>query len=157
MGGIVSSFQFLSYKIDKIAFEVQNKTDVLLANTFNKEWSIKLSLSRPIYIPAERMYIGGVGILLFYGKEENPEIKLESRISGIFKVVGKDFSKEHEEKLVKYQIPAILSPYLRATVTNILASAGCGSVVLPLFNFNAFAEEQLKDVDILVLDENSSQ
>ncbi|MDQ7031324.1 MAG: protein-export chaperone SecB [Desulfonauticus sp.] len=60
--------------------------------------------------------------------------------------------KEVEEKLVKYQIPALLFPYLRGTITSFLSNAGFASVILPLINIYALAKDYLSDMDIEIID-----
>ena len=117
MGSIISSLQFLSFKIDKMSLDVANTTRVLLKSYSSKDdWSFSVGMA------------------------------------GVFKGVGYDIPPDKEERVAKNQIPALLSPYLRAAITATLASAGFGAVVLPLINFNALAEEQLKDVAIERID-----
>ena len=153
MGSIISSLQFLSFKIDKMSLDVANTTRVLLKSYSSKDdWSFSVGIRHPSCIVEERMYIGGVDIKMFAGNKDNPDVQLHAGIAGVFKVVGNDIPPDKEERGAKNQIPALLSPYLRAAITATLASAGFGAVVLPLINFNALAEEQLKDVAIERID-----
>lgn len=149
MRSVISSLQFLSFKIDKLSLDVASTTHTLLKSySSNDDWSFAVGIRHPSYIEDERMYIGGVDIKMIAGSKENPDVRLHAGIAGIFKVIGKDIPPDKEESVAKNQIPALLSPYLRAAITSVLASAGFSSVVLPLLNFNTLAKEQLKDVPI---------
>lgn len=146
---MISSFQFLSYKIDKMSLEIDNKIHNLLKSYCSEDdWAFAVGIRHPLYVVPDRIYIGGVDIEMYAGMKESPDVSLRAGIAGVFKVVGKDIPPDKEEKVAKNQIPALLSPYLRAGISGVLALSGFGSVVLPLFNFNKLAEEQLKDVEI---------
>lgn len=57
--------------------------------------------------------------------------------------------KETEERLIKYQAPAILMPYLRAAMSFIVTSAGFSTIIFPLVNINAAARScNIKIIDI---------
>lgn len=158
MGSVASSFQMISYKIDKISLSTNETIGVIQERVFSTEkWSFAIGIRHPMHDPENRVYIGGLDALILYGNKDNPEVTLKAGIGGLFKVVGDDFSPQVEERVAKIQIPAILASYLRAAVTNILASAGFGSVLLPLLNMNAIAEEQLKDVNIQRIGENNEE
>ena len=147
---IISSLKFLSYKIDKMSLEIADNTSILMKNYNSEdEWSFSVGIRHPLYIVSERIYIGGLDICLFAGEKESPDVSLHAAIAGAFKVVGDGIPADKEEKIAKNQIPALLSPYLRAGITGVLALSGFGSVVPPLLNFNKLAEEQLKDVEIV--------
>lgn len=146
---IVSSFQFLSYKIDKMSLEIADNTNVLMKKFDSRDdWSFSVRIRPPLYFVSEKIYIGGLDICVHAGEKESPDVFLHAGIAGVFKVVGGDIPADREEKVAKNQIPALLSPYLRAGITGVLALSGFSSVVLPLFNFNKLAEDQLKDVEI---------
>lgn len=149
MGGIISSLQFLSFKIDHLHLDAVNTVATLAKDIIpNESWKISIGIRQPSYLVEDRAYIGGINIKMFAGDETTPDIRLEAGISGLFQLVGDDLPADTEEKLAKQQIPALLSPYLRATITGALALSGFGGVVLPLINFNELAKEQLKDVAI---------
>lgn len=154
---ITSSFQMVSYKIDKLELSVKDENASLLQkNLFpTEQWAFGVALRAPQYAAKERAYFSGLEVRLIFGDRDHPEIELDAGICGLFRVIGDDFSPEVENKIAKIQFPAILFPYLRAAITNILASAGFGSVVLPLININALAEDQLKDVEIIRLGEDN--
>ena len=149
MGSIISSLQFLSFKIDKMSLDVVNTTHVILKSySSNDDWFFSVRIRHPVYLVKEKMYIGGVDIKILAGNKDKPDVQLHAGIAGVFKVVGNDIPPDKEEKVAKNQIPALLSPYLRAATTATLASAGFGAVVIPLINFNALAEEQLNNIAI---------
>ena len=157
MGSVTSQFQFLSYKIDKIEFRTINNTGILLKTCFeDSEWVYSVAMRHPLRIRSKRLYLGGLDITVRLGNEKNPDVFLDAGVMGAFRVLGDDFPKEFEEKFAKIQIPALLSPYLRAAITSTFSSAGFGSIVLPLLNFNALAEAQMKDVEIQEIEEEGA-
>jgi len=87
--------------------------------------------------------------------EENPEsyqFELKAGLEGVFQTKDKEqFSTGVEQDLVKFQIPAILFPYLRAAVTGFFASAGLGSFVFPLVNVREMARQSSRDLEIKVI------
>jgi preprotein translocase subunit SecB len=85
-------------------------------------------------------------------KEVVPLIKCEVSIVGMFSAEQGRFSKDIEDKLVKIQIPAILMPYVRATITSLLAHAGFGSVIFPLINIHEVARQAVAAADIQLID-----
>ena len=152
--GITSSFQIISCKVDKIELSMKDNANILQRHDFPIEgWSFGVALHTPQYAVKEKLYLSGLEVKVIYGDKDDPEVKLEAGISGLFKVMGDEFSADTESKIAKIQFPTILFPYVRAAVTNILASAGYGSVVLPLVNINKLAENQLKDVEIIRIEE----
>ncbi|MBQ9105421.1 MAG: protein-export chaperone SecB [Mailhella sp.] len=152
--GITSSFQIISCKVDKIELAMKDSSGILQKSNFPLEgWAFGVALRVPQYAPKEKVYLIGLDVKVIHGDKDDPEVKLEAGISGLFKVMGDEFSADTESKIAKIQFPTILFPYVRAAVTNILASAGYGSVVLPLVNINKLAENQLKDVEIIRIEE----
>lgn len=158
MGSIESSFQFVGYKIDHISFDVHQSLGALGFPPSFPADQIRLHLSfrPPSYFKEKRLFVGGLDLefQIPYGVGE---LAKETFCQGTFGIAGafhlavEDLDQIVVEKIVKIQIPAILLPYLRATVTSTLAHSGIGSVMLPLINVQKFAEEALKDVPIEVL------
>lgn len=60
-------------------------------------------------------------------------------LQDFFSSLGK-FTKDVEEKIIKYQCPTILFPYIRAAISFTLSSAGFSTIVLPVINVNAAAK-----------------
>ncbi|QVW35925.1 protein-export chaperone SecB [Geobacter sulfurreducens] len=165
--GINSTFKFESYKVDKL--QLTAKPDLsLLGYTGNipaQEWTLDLSIRNPLYFKSEKAYVGGMDMslsLIVDGPESKSDsqngveldqlLKLEAGIAGIFKIDGDRFEEKLEQVLVKVQIPALLLPYLRGTITSLLANAGFGTVILPLINIHALAENLTKDMKIQVVE-----
>ena len=167
MGSIKSSFQFISYKIDRFKFDIKPYLGILESNKSVDEnlWKIKIAIRQPIYFKSEKRYVGGLDVLLELDspnieikknnkgsnkKEKSSPLKLESGIAGAFAVDEGRFDKKIEESIVKHQFPAILYPYLRGAITTFLANAGFGSVIIPLINIYELAKKL--DLNIMVVD-----
>jgi preprotein translocase subunit SecB len=58
------------------------------------------------------------------------------------------------EKMIRQQAPAIIMPYLRATISMMLISAGFGGVTMPLINLYEMAGRN-KQVNIVHADKSS--
>jgi preprotein translocase subunit SecB len=161
MGGIESSFQFLDYKIHELWLE--NRNPFAGPEIGSKDvWQLKLDVQVPRYYVKKRVYIGGLKCELALFDKSLPKdeyapgtarLIVKASISGVFAVKKGQFPKELEEKLVKVQIPALLFPYVRGTVTSVLANAGFGSIVLPLLNMNELGKEALKDAGIEIVED----
>lgn len=159
MGSISSSFQFLNFKIDRFEFSLADDLDLLLSRDQipSDQWNFRIGILRPQFFVENKTYVGGLSLEMKLPREvgagdKSPEILLSvlAEISGAFRCEEGKLSKEVEEKLVKNQIPAILMPYLRSAITGFLASAGYGSVILPLINMHALIEADKKNFEILI-------
>jgi len=124
-------------------------------------WELKLGIRQPAFYKASKTYVGGLDCGLFLYPQtldqeqrtsEKALISIEAGISGVFTVMDERFEEPLEQQLVRVQIPALLFPYLRGTITLLLANAGFGSVIMPLINVNELAKETLKDKEILVVE-----
>jgi len=150
MGSIAASFQFKTYKIDRIQYSMPQTTKALVQNAVN-QLELQISLRQPVFDKKDTFYVGGLDIQVMSKteeKEEHPVFDLKMGIAGIF-VVEDRLEELLEENLVKNQIPAILLPYLRAAATTILSCAGIGSIVLPLINIYELAKKaeiQIKEI-----------
>lgn len=161
MGSIESSFQFRTYKIHELHLEYRNPFDMSGIST-EDIWHLKLGVQVPRYYVKRSAYIGGLKCeLMLFDKSipkheytpDKAKLTAEATISGMFVVEKGQFPKELEEKLVKVQIPALLFPYVRGTITSVLANAGFGSVILPLINMNEVGKEALKDAGIEIVED----
>lgn len=155
-GGVVSGFQFISYKIDDFTFSMEKDFSILSLRDRIQDsaWKLCISIRTPFFIEERSQYLAGVKCtLILQPDDENEEyhpVKLEAVISGLF-ATKNEFSPEAEKQLVKTQMPAILMPYLRAAITSFMANAGFGSIMLPLINMNKLAEDMLMDQDVNVV------
>ncbi|MCX5782588.1 MAG: protein-export chaperone SecB [Elusimicrobia bacterium] len=165
--GITSVFKFLSYKVDSFNYEMIKNLNLLevAGNIKPALWNFKIGIRQPIYFKDRNYYICGLsGSISLDNQEGNGDkkalISLETGISGIFKVESSSMNrltKEEENTVVKFQMPAILLPYLRGAITSFLANAGLGSVILPLVNVQALATKALEGLDIQVVENSSGQ
>jgi len=163
MRGIKSAFEFESYKIDSLHLEMKRVLGVLefRGNIDQKTLLLDISFREPLYIKRQKKYVGGLVIKLTVAppvkngqgdqpKEENIILRIDLSISGLFRTEQGQFDPKTEQNLVTQQIPAILFPYVRATLSSLLANAGFGSVVLPLINIHEVAKKaklEIKEVD----------
>lgn len=154
MCSVESSFHFESYKID----EFQLETDDSLSFLFNKklvsseDWQFRIGFRRPSYFEKKGVYVVGLSVDMRLTDNSPSTTKNLARIhvaiAGVFRCEKGQLPAATEEKLVKYQAPFILLPYLRGAITSFFANAGYGSIVLPLINMNALAENELGDTSI---------
>jgi preprotein translocase subunit SecB len=144
-GGVDSQFQFLSYKIDKIQMKMANKIEILMNNDpitpENINLAVRIRDPGKYTINNDIHYLGGIDVKIDIISSGTIKILTgEFGIMGVFKTIEK-LEKSTEERMVKINIPAILMPYLRATMTNILSGAGFGTVLFPLINMYELAEK----------------
>jgi preprotein translocase subunit SecB len=146
-GGIAAQFNFLSYKVDSIAMKMNPKIKYLLNNQpiilQNANFSIKLRNTEKFNANGLIHYVGGLSTQITINDEESKEEVLsgEFGISGIF-TADDDIEKSAEENFAKVNLPALLMPYIRAAMTNILSQAGFGTVLFPLINVYELAKKQ---------------
>jgi|GEM_PF-719264 len=159
-GSIKSGFQFLNYKIDTIEFNTKTnsvmlKMDAVKIENFNPGLFIRDAYK---YTEDDKtFYMGGIEAKVEISDNGNDLATGIFGIEGLFAVVDDCFNAEQEEMLVKTQIPSILFPYLRSAITNILASAGFGSIVFPLINiYNAVEKQEKREkIKIIPISENN--
>jgi preprotein translocase subunit SecB len=155
-----SSFTFKSYLVNIFNLDVKGFSENTLKllqpgeKPLTGEWSFEVALIHPQYSKSAKVYTCGVKVkstlrYLLEDKLGDPYCTLEAGIVGQFQADG-ELSKEIEENIVKYQAPTILFPYLRGAITTFLATAGFGTVLIPLVNMNKTAEISLKDIPIKV-------
>lgn len=155
MRGIKSDFLFDTYKVDTIHMEMSPLINNLIEadKIPNENWEFMVNFRPPRHYAEDNIYVGGLEFSLRLvedstAKDATEIVKIDTGIAGIFRATA-ELPKETEERLVKFQIPTILMPYLRATITSLLASAGYGSVILPLINMIKLAEEKSDQLEII--------
>lgn len=150
---IISKFKFISYKIDKFSFEMTKHISLLgFTGNINKDdWQINLAIRPPIYYKKDKLYIGGINCKISLLSDEKPILNLESSISGMFSSED-ELDTESRDNLVKYQIPTILFPYLRSSITTFIANAGFGTFIFPLINVVELSRQTLKDIPINIVE-----
>lgn len=152
-----SRFQFVGYKVDRLSLKVYPTLEIIEAMDFDSDWKIELNVRRPAFYTEKKIYLGGVGCTFkkissdLETREEIELVAVEASIVGTFKVDGKFDEEKTETLLVFHQMPTILFPYLRGTITSLLANAGIGSVIVPLINMNVAARNALEGQTVEVL------
>jgi preprotein translocase subunit SecB len=146
-GSIAAGFDFVSYKIESISMKMENNINFLV-NTDPIgpdciQLSIKLRNTEKFIINGTVAYIGGLMTQIKITDAINGPMMLEGQfsISGIFTSKSTTDDKT-EENFAKINLPALLMPYLRATMTNILSNAGFGTILFPLVNVYELAKAQ---------------
>jgi preprotein translocase subunit SecB len=144
---IKSSFNFLSYKVDKVNMKLANKVGHLLNRAPIRpefiEMSIRLRNTEKYLFGDNVHYVGGLETYIKIKNEATGDTMMEADfgISGIFNTIDPG-DAHNEENFAKINLPALLMPYLRATMTNILSTAGFGTVLFPLVNIYELAKKQ---------------
>lgn len=160
----LSNFKFLGYKIDLLRYNLDYSRDFLvLSQTNPNDYKIKIGIRNPIHIKDKDEYLCGVNILINYsndlGEQELPNEKkvyissgkfsIETGICGLFKVDSEQEKDSNKiTKIMTCQAPAILYPYLRASVASFLLGLGMQPLILPLVNFVVLAENSKDDLII---------
>lgn len=140
--GITSTFQFVNYKIDKIDFQLEPMTNNIVCQKQNVDVKFSIAFSNALKFEEREnktFYVSRLQAKVDLFNNKEVLAKGIFSISGIFSTENA-FSEEVEQNLIKNQAPAILLPYLRAAITNILASSGFDTVILPLVNIQAAAK-----------------
>lgn len=156
-----SEFKFEAYKIDTLTLTLEKSVELLSFNGHipTDKWSMNIGVRDPIYIKSKAAYISGLNIALDVlgdndNEDENPPslISIKAGISGLFKVKDDRFLEEHEKDIVRIQFPSLLLPYLRSSITGLIANAGLGTFIFPLINIRDAIKSSMKAVEIQVIE-----
>ncbi|UTY31750.1 protein-export chaperone SecB [Treponema putidum] len=151
---IKSDFQFLAYKIDRINFSLEPIANaVIYKQTADAKVEIGFAVRDigRVTNNEKKQYMCGLDTQLKLYDNDKLIATGVFGIEGLFLVDG-HFKDSQENQIVKFQFPTILFPYLRSAITNILASAGFGSIVFPLINVYNLVENQDKKNKINIID-----
>ncbi len=153
---VTSSVQFISYKMDKIDFSVKQELGVLTQREHSDcEPYFEFGFRDAFKFPGKEVdsYVTGLQVKLTIKNKSNEKEIAQGLfvITGFFTSLGK-FTKEIEEKIVKYQCPAILFPFIRASISFTLSAAGFSTIVLPIVNVNAAAQ----NVNIKIIEQKDN-
>ena len=157
-GSVTAGFEFISYKIDSISMKMGNNIGYLMnvdpIKTDCISLSIKLRNTEKFIIDEKTTYIGGLMTLIRITDGFDGPVMLEGQfgISGLF-ASKNTVDEQTEEAFAKINLPALLMPHLRATMTNILSNAGFGTVLFPLINTYELAKTQ----NISIIDRSEKQ
>ncbi|MCH3915955.1 MAG: protein-export chaperone SecB [Spirochaetia bacterium] len=146
--GCLADLEFLSYKVDKIDFNVKNNTDVLQykAPLSNFRFSFGIPPFESINDTNNEYKIlickFGIKLKAFASeKYENQLAEGEFCITGLFRIKKEIEHTQNGTYFEKYTMPAILFPYLRATITTTFATAGFGAIIFPLINVKNLVDD----------------
>ena len=152
-GSVKAGMQLETYKIDHMEFNVKETLGILASNS-HTDCFVNFRFSfRDVYTykVAEKIsYVTGLKIDLTIASKQNQDEPIATGsfvITGLFYTTD-ELDKAIEEKLLKFQAPAILFPYLRAAISFMITSAGFSTIILPLVNVNAAAQSmELKIIE----------
>lgn len=149
---IISSFKFISYKIDEFNFEMSKHVSLLSINKNIIEKSeINIGLKQPIFMKKDNRFITGIDCKITIMLNNVPIVTLKAGITGLFTTDDvSDMSLI--ESIVKIQFPTILFPYLRSTITSFFANAGFGTFIFPLINVVELAKNNLENIPIQIIE-----
>ncbi len=160
MGGIESGFQFLGFKVDDVDLKLTPSIPIILYNKpiLPEQVVMQLRIRNLFRITEDRMYVGGLDTRIEIYRsakrgEDNRFLVAHVGVAGVFRTIDETIDSKTEEKLTRIQIPAILFPYLRVALTNLLTSAGFAGIILPLINVQEFA----KNVKIKIIDQSKEK
>lgn len=150
---VEAGIQLESYKIDRMNFNVVPEVPILRQKTHN-DCVVAFDLAfRDVYRffneQGQYIYITGLKTRIKIDSNSLKKTIAEGEfcITGSFLQQGV-LDKETEERLIKYQAPAILMPYLRAAMSFVITGAGFSTIIFPLVNINAAA----RSCDIKIID-----
>jgi preprotein translocase subunit SecB len=168
-GSGLASFQFISYKIDNVNFQVVKNVVVLASNPILQPYEINFNIgirnSEKYLFNDIIHYVGGLDIYIEILDRQKMQIARGTfGIAGLF-CLNNSMEQQEEKYMVQINIPTILLPYLRSTITTVISQAGFGTIVLPLINIHEIAEKQTVAIidhtnndfpaDVMDHDENS--
>jgi preprotein translocase subunit SecB len=148
-GSGVASFQFISYKIDNVNLNVTKNVGILATNALLQpnETEFTISIRNPCkYLINDAVhYVGGIKVdITIRDRNKEQILKGTFGISGLFRPQCLD--GQGEENMVRINIPVILLPYLRSSITTIFSQAGFGTIILPLINIYEIVKNQSVDI-----------
>ena len=151
-GVIISGLEFVSYRVISMTINMLPTIGMLFTEISSEsDWDFGVGFSEITFDPSAGFYIvpltTTMHLLQVDGGErktrEESYISASATISGVFKFTDEcTMSVELREKMIRQQAPAIVFPYLRATMSNLLISAGFGGITLPLLNIYEMARNQ---------------
>lgn len=163
-GIVVSGMEFMSYRVVEIELKTLSTIGMLFAEINSKSgWDFEIGFGDITLESDEEIYIvpltAAMRLLQIDDGERRskaePYLSVQVTICGVFRFSGEcTMNDELREKMIRQQAPAIVLPYLRATIGTMLVSAGFGGIAMPLVNIYEMAGKN-KPVKIIRADESS--
>lgn len=120
-----------SFIINKASF--QRKIDVAFSEGVLQ---IKPQFSRGIQEIEKDKYRIILGVRIAEDTDETAlPFDVEVEISGVFRLNG--IEEENKQAVLEHKACSIIFPYLRSTVSSVMAVAGVNPIILPVININA--------------------
>ncbi|MDR1657885.1 MAG: protein-export chaperone SecB [Deltaproteobacteria bacterium] len=149
----MSSLQFVNYKIVDMNLSSKKRIDLMFLTTSQgSRWSYDIIFDNIKYIIHNDTYLVPLGMTISLDKvdvnnksESNiaPYLTAKAVIFGIFKFIDIDSDDSYNtKKLLIQHATEILFPYLRATLSSMLVTAGHAGVVLPIINIAKMAQNK---------------
>lgn len=154
---IESEIRFHNYKVDSFTFTTVTRADLLSENVRNRapKYDLQLGVAMPIFFEDSKYYVASISckVEIKFGDSVGhiePDARLEASVSGLFSG-GDNIDESTRDRVVKVQFPALLLPYLRATISTFFSCSGIGHFIFPLVNIHKVAEQSLGDQAIRVV------
>lgn len=142
-GSIKPALEFCSFKINYLNLQMKPIIRLLVNTALEGEWVFMQRFSDVIFIEDDDIYLACIGLKASLKEVKNLDklheddsfIDIEGEISGVFRYSSSDeLGESTKNNLICFQGPAILAPYLRAAISNLLAQSGFGNIIFPLMN-----------------------
>ncbi|CAB1274127.1 protein-export chaperone SecB [Candidatus Nitrosacidococcus tergens] len=134
-----SQFSIQKIYVKDLSFEAPNSPHI-----FTKEWKpeINIQLSSKNEQIAEHIYEVVLSVTVAAKINDQTAFLTEAQQAGIFNLVG--YTKENLGPLLGSYCPAILFPFIREVVTDLVTKGGFPPLLLAPVNFDAFYAQQLQ-------------
>ena len=162
----VAALEFLNYKITGLNYFVKPMVALVLGNFTNIDWQFMHDFQPTLHSESNNIYISQFDFRVACFEigdfkplpDEEPYIALSGEITGMFRFDNdSELSDDQKNNLIRFQAPAILSPYLRGALSSILALSGWPGAVFPLLNIYKMAQqEQLPVIELDRLSEDEA-
>ncbi len=160
-GGItLSDMEFISYRIIDSEIKTLSSVGMLLLDASSnppEDWRMGIGFGTVSCIPQDAIFIVPLSLSMelihiesILEKTDEPYLSVKATIAGLFRFINNtQLDEEIKERLIRRQAPAILFPYLRAAVSNLILNTGFGCKPIPLVNINAMAVSNNAPFEVL--------
>lgn len=129
------SIRLIRYFISEMKFDVKKK------HWDNQEITSELSLKLKYKADLSKIKNGKLSVTFFISVhlDDNSFVLKFTAVSN-FNIKGFNENEELVENIAKRNAPAIVFPYIRATISSISQQLGFNSVILPTYNFTKIVD-----------------